>query len=455
MRSTLKDKVTIVLFKYDCRLSDNPALWHAAQEGWVIPVYIKNNDTPQAFAYTTYQTLKYTDIDMWCYTGDAYTILEDLIKKYNVDQIYWNRRYDAIDQDTQLKEKLKSLGVFVKTFKASLLFEPFEIFKNDGTPYKVFTPFYKACLAQGNVCAPLAKPAYIKSPPKDDQAKTHDALGFQYLWQKKLEGLWCFGEDAAQKTLIDFLENLLPHYKSGRDFPALNATSRLSYHLAIGSISPRQIHAALVEYEAEAFLRELYWREFSYHLLFHNADMQQNPFQKKFTNFPWDFNENHFSAWKNGETGYPIVDAGMRELWQTGYMHNRVRMIVGSFLVKNLLIHWQHGMAWFFDCLLDADFANNTASWQWIAGCGADAAPYFRIFNPTTQAEKFDPAADYIRKYIPELENMPNAYIFTPWKAPSMYQTSAYKSPIVDLSATRQRALDAYASLKNETFTLS
>ncbi|CAO4837324.1 MAG: Deoxyribodipyrimidine photo-lyase [Holosporales bacterium] len=444
MTLTLLDKVTIVLFKYDCRLSDNPALWHAAQEGWVIPVFIKNEKTPQAFAYTIYQTLKNTPVDMWCYRGDPFTILENLIKKYNVDQVYWNRRYDAIDEDTQLKTSLKSLGVHVKTFKGTLLFEPFEISKNDGSAYKVFTPFYKACLAKNFKTPSLAAPVSLKIPPKDECAKTLDELGFQYPWQQKLNGLWDFGEDAAQKTLNDFLENTLPDYKAGRDFPALMATSRLSYHLAVGSISPRQIHAALIDYEAEAFLRELYWREFSYHLLFHYPDMKQDPFQKKFTAFPWEFNEEHFSSWKKGETGYPIVDAGMRELWQTGYMHNRVRMIVGSFLVKNLLIHWHHGMNWFFDCLLDADFANNTASWQWIAGCGADAAPYFRIFNPTTQAEKFDQQGEYIRKFIPELRDMPAPYIFKPWQAPRMYQTSAYPAPIVDLAATRQRALDAY-----------
>ncbi|CAO5681601.1 MAG: Deoxyribodipyrimidine photo-lyase [Holosporales bacterium] len=444
MKSTLKDKVTIVLFKYDCRLCDNPALWHAAQEGWVIPVFIKDEKTPQAFAYTLLKTLKNTAIDMWCYTGDPFTILQALIKKYNVDQVYWNRRYDAIDQDTQLKANLKNFGVHVKTFKGTLLFEPFEICKNDGSAYKVFTPFYKACLAKTFDHVPLAAPASLKIPLRDEQAKTPDDLGFSYPWQEKLEGLWAFGEDAAQKTLSDFLENTLRDYKAGRDFPALMATSRLSYHLAVGSISPRQIHASLAGYEAEAFVRELYWREFSYHLLFHHPEMRQEPFQKKFTAFPWEFNEEHFSAWKKGETGYPIVDAGMRELWQTGYMHNRVRMIVGSFLVKNLLIHWHHGMAWFFDCLLDADFANNTASWQWIAGCGADAAPYFRIFNPTTQAEKFDPDGRYIRKFIPELRDMPNAYIFTPWQAPRMYQASAYPAPIVDLAATRQRALDAY-----------
>ena len=281
-------------------------------------------------------------------------------------------------------------------------------------------------------------------------------------WHKKMEQYWQPGETGAHKRFEEFLDNGLKDYKEGRNYPARSNVSRLSPHLHFGEISPRQVWqdicarmiADRCERDGEHFLSELGWREFSYNLLYHFPELPRINLQKKFDRFPWRNDIDALKAWQRGQTGYPIVDAGMRELWGTGYMHNRVRMIVGSFLVKNLLLHWHHGEDWFWDTLVDADLANNSAGWQWIAGCGADAAPYFRIFNPVTQGRKFDSQGIYVRRYVPEISQLPDKYLHSPWEAPQEVLTQAgvrlgenYPAPIVDLKQSRERALAAFKYL--------
>ena len=274
-----------------------------------------------------------------------------------------------------------------------------------------------------------------------------------------MEPHWHIGEDHAQDRLQEFVDHGLKDYKEGRNFPAQQNVSRLSPHLHFGEISPNQAWYAAKQkgkgQNMDHFLSELGWREFSYSLLYHFPKLPRKNLQAKFDKFPWRNDKRLLRRWQQGQTGYPIVDAGMRELWQTGYMHNRVRMIVGSFLVKNLLLHWHHGERWFWDCLVDADLANNSASWQWIAGCGADAAPYFRIFNPVTQGQKFDAAGEYTRHFVPELKDLPDKFLFNPWQAPPGVLNEAgvtlgktYPEPVVDLKLSRERALQAFASLK-------
>ena len=274
---------------------------------------------------------------------------------------------------------------------------------------------------------------------------------------------WVCGESAAQNRLNDFVNEGLTGYKEGRNFPRKNNVSRLSPHLHFGEISPNQIWYAAKENndcasnDKDHFMSELGWREFSHSLLYHFPELPYKNLQSKFDLFPWNHDEKKLEAWRHGKTGYPIVDAGMRELWQTGYVHNRIRMVVGSFLVKNLLIDWRYGERWFWDCLVDADLANNSASWQWVAGCGADAAPYFRIFNPITQGNKFDSTGTYTRRYVPELEKLPDKYLFSPWEAPDEVLSTAnielgvnYPQPIVAASDSREMALAAFASIKKE-----
>jgi deoxyribodipyrimidine photo-lyase len=297
---------------------------------------------------------------------------------------------------------------------------------------------------------------------------TIDALGLlpDHEWGAKMTSHWQIGEAAAMTRLGDFVDGGLKGYKDGRNFPARPNTSRLSAHLHWGEISPNMAWYAAVEKRDQAgfdndidvFLSELGWREFSHSLLYHFPQLPRQNLQSKFDSFPWRSDDNALRAWQQGKTGYPIVDAGMRELWETGYMHNRVRMIVGSFLVKNLLLHWHHGEAWFWDCLVDADLANNSAGWQWIAGCGADAAPYFRVFNPITQGTKFDADGSYTRRFVPELAGLPNKYLFNPWDAPALELQAAgitlgkhYPHPIVDVKQSREAALAAFATTRVES----
>lgn len=453
----------IVWFRHDLRVADHPALAAAAASGQpVLPLYIHDDETPGiwraggASRWWLHHSLASLSRELGrlgaplvIRAGAAADVLPALVRETGAQAVYWNRGYEpyAVARDTALKAALKTAGVDVQSFKGTSLFEPWEITTGSGTPYRVFTPFYKACLAKANqIGAPLPAPATLNGFAANGCALNDLGLLPAIPWDTGFAPIWTPGETGAWARLTAFMAGPMDGYKTARDFPAIEATSRLSPHLHFGEISHRAVwHAAGPLASSAAFLRELAWREFSIHLLHYNPALPETPLQPKFAAFPWQTNPDHLQAWQRGMTGYPIVDAGMRELWQTGWMHNRVRMIVGSFLVKHLLLPWQAGEAWFWDCLVDADLANNAASWQWIAGCGADAAPYFRVFNPILQGVKFDPEGAYVRRYVPELASMPAKYIHTPWE--SGIKTN-YPAPVVDHAFGRMRALDAYQSLK-------
>jgi deoxyribodipyrimidine photo-lyase len=474
----MTDKLTIFWFRQDLRVSDNPGLFETARNGTVLPIYILDDANAAEFKmggasrwwlhHSLNSLNESLDGKLNVYLGSAKEQLLHIIKTNNVSAVYWNRCYEPsrIRDDTEIKAELIKLGIECKSFNGSLLWEPWDILKKDNTYYKVFTPFYRnGCLSAKPPRAPLPKPENI-TYIKDDKSKAINDLKLlpTIPWDQKMRSHWEIGEDAAHKKLHVFLENGLANYKEYRNHPSKPNTSRLSPHLHFGEISPNQAwhaaqhygHSHSIENDLDCFLSELGWREFSYYLLYHFPDLPRQNFQSKFDHFPWQHNCDLLTAWQHGQTGYPIVDAGMRELWQTGYMHNRVRMIVASFLVKNLGIHWHYGEDWFWDCLVDADLASNSASWQWVAGSGADAAPYFRIFNPILQGEKFDPDGTYTRHFVPELKNIPNKYLFNPWKAPehvlkaaSMVLGETYPRPIVDLEKSRDRALQAYQVCRN------
>lgn len=471
----MAEDISLLWFRQDLRVSDNPALRAAVLRGAILPIYILDDDAARdaamggAARWWLYHSLKALneklDGHLHIYQGKASEIIMRLVTQHKIRCVFWNRCYEPwrIARDKEIKEKLLKSDIQVQSFNASLLWEPWEVLKNDGTPYKVFTPFYK------NGCLNAKPPRDVIETPKDityfkngENAQSLESLGLipKIKWYQKIADLWCVGEDAAQSKLSNFLDEGIRGYKEGRNFPAKNNVSRLSPHLHFGEISPNQIWYAAIHIaknqDRDCFLSEIAWREFSHSLLYFNQDLPTENLQKKFNAFPWCNDAQALRAWQRGLTGYPIVDAGMRELWQTGYMHNRVRMIVGSFLVKNLLLDWRLGAQWFWDCLLDADLANNSASWQWVAGCGADAAPYFRIFNPVTQGQKFDPNGAYTRKYIPELARMPDKYLFNPWEAPDLILKHAgvtlgktYPNPVVDLKSSRERALYAYQNMKS------
>jgi deoxyribodipyrimidine photo-lyase len=359
----------------------------------------------------------------------------------------------VIKRDGEIKTQLKNTGIICESFKASLLAEPWELQTKSEKPYQVFTPFWKAfqCLAFRK---PLPIPNIYGYRP---YISTDDIQAWGLnptLWGSGLQDTWSPGEAGAWEKMNGFLEGIIENYAVQRDYPFGNFTSRVSPHLHWGEIGPTQIWqivAPLYGEDALPFLRQLAWREFSYHLLFHFPNLSSDPLRPSFKNFPWESNSDALKAWQEGKTGYPLVDAGMRELWQTGWMHNRVRMIVASFLVKDLLIPWQKGEEWFWDTLVDADLANNAASWQWVAGCGADAAPFFRIFNPILQSQKFDPEGTYIRNWVPELKDLDSSHIHAPWEASSENLEKAgvqlgttYPFPIIEHSFARKRALDAF-----------
>ncbi len=468
-------KIAIYWFRQDLRLSDNPALTKAVASGNVLPIYIldDHNSGTSAMGRASRWWLHHSlhalneslGSKLSVYSGNPQDILDDIIKRFDVSAIYCNRCYEPwrTERDQKIEIHLKQCGIGFHTDNGSLLWEPWHIKKEDGTPYKVFTPFYrKGCLNAKRPREPLAKPTssnYIN----DTNSMSIDDLKLcpKEKWDKKIEPYWDIGEKGAEKRLENFIDEGLSFYKKGRNIPIKPYVSRISPHLHFGEISPNQLWYAVRSVNnddnVDHYCSELGWREFSYSQLYHNPDLPRKNLQPKFDHFPWVDQEDHLLAWQRGETGIPMVDAGMRELWQTGYMHNRVRMIVGSFLVKNLRLHWHHGERWFWDTLIDADLANNSASWQWIAGCGADAAPYFRIFNPVTQGQKFDPDGEYVRRYIPEIAYLPNKYLFNPWEAPELVLKesgiklgSTYPYPIVDLKKSRALALEAFQSLKQD-----
>ncbi|MFM8442004.1 MAG: cryptochrome/photolyase family protein [Methylococcus sp.] len=471
----------IVWLRRDLRLGDNPALLAAVETGKrLIPVYIQEPESNSPWAdgsasrWWLHHSLAALDAalrrlgsGLVIRRGPAIEVLQALASETGAGGIFWNRLYEpaAIERDTRVKQALREQGLRVDTYNGSLLYEPWEIRKSGGEPYRVFTPFWKVLLLQGLRRPP--EPAPITLPPLPAGLETESLASLNLLpsipWDVGFHSRWTVGEQGALQQLAEFIDDGLTDYKTGRDIPGQAGTSSLSPHLHFGEISPRQIVAVITrdgEYALgpgpECYLREIGWREFAYHLLFHFPHTAESPLDEKFTRLPWrnDFAED-LPRWQKGQTGYPIIDAGMRELWHTGWMHNRVRMIAASLLTKNLLIPWLEGARWFWDTLVDADLASNTLGWQWTAGCGADAAPYFRIFNPVLQGERFDPEGHYVRRWVPELARLPAAHIHQPWEAGELRLGTYgvrlgrdYPLPMVDLKFSRQRALDAFAAIK-------
>ena len=461
-------KVAIYWFRQDLRLTDNPALSHASIANETIPIYIFDNNYPignasKLWLHNSLQSLdKSLDSNLNFYNDDPLEIIKKLVAENDITDFYWNRCYDkySIDRDTRIKKLLQENDINVESFNGSLLLEPWECTKDDGTHYKVYTPFYKTLMRIKPHRSNIAKPSFSKITKLKSSISLEDLGLLQpvHSWQDIIKQ-WYIGEDAAVDKLENFLNEKAPRYKKSRDFMCENATSTLSPHLHFGEISPNQVFNAVYSLDSigeneEHFIKELVWRDFSYYQMYYYPDLATRNINSKFDKFEWENDPQLLKKWQIGKTGIPIVDAGMRELWQTGYMHNRVRMIVASFLIKNCLVDWCKGETWFFNALFDADIASNNASWQWVAGCGLDAAPYFRIFNPVLQADKFE-AAEYIRKFVPELKNLSDKFISKPWEAKLNILEEAsielevdYPMPIVDLKASREKALVKHKQLK-------
>lgn len=466
--------INCIWFRQDLRLSDNPALYLASQENNpLLCVYIfDENAIPKmggAQKWWLYhslrsleETLRAKGLQLCFLKGNASQLILDITERYNIQSFYWNRCYEPnqLKRDQAITRMLEEKNISVQAFDRFLLQAPWEGLNQKNQPYQVFTQYWKNAsrIRQPQTLYPIPS---FKSVHQADfsNLKGRITLDDQNLlptqpdWAASFSTYWTPGEQGAQKKLSIFLKRLRS-YVADRDRPDITGTSLLSPHLHFGEISPWTIYHKTEKQDGEAYIRQLVWRDFSYHLLYHFPTFADLNFKKIFNKFSWEINPAALKAWQRGKTGYPIVDAGMRELWQTGYMHNRVRMIVASFLTKDLLIHWKAGEQWFWDTLVDADLANNAVSWQWVAGCGVDAAPYFRIFNPVLQGEKFDPEGIYVRKWIPELEELPNQYIHKPWEAPPLILQTAsvrlgesYPNPIVDHAKARQEALTRYKEI--------
>ena len=473
----------LIWFRNDLRLADQLAL-HAALDAGLTPVPLYIHDPapvwPDGAAARWWlhhsltaltQALRERGSDLVVMRGDTARCLRECAAACGATHLFWQRRYEPalIERDRALKNALQD-GLDVQSLPGNLLREPWQVTKADRTPYRVFTPFWNALRKNPPADAPLPPPDTLPEPCGHKlKSLSVDALGLLpgRAWADAFQAHWIPGETGARARLNDFTAEALADYAELRDRPDLPGTSRLSPHLHFGEISPRQVwfglHERLQSPEPgrptgaiESYLRELAWREFAHHLLFHFPRTTDAPLDRRFEQFPWEHADRAtLNRWRKGNTGIPIVDAGMRELWATGWMHNRVRMIVASLLTKNLLISWQEGARWFWDTLVDADLANNTLGWQWAAGCGADAAPYFRIFNPVAQGQRFDPDGAYVRRWVPELRNLPAKWIHQPWTAPDSSLSTAglklgttYPYPMLDLAQTRQRALAAWDRIK-------
>jgi deoxyribodipyrimidine photo-lyase len=479
----VSSSASLVWFRLDLRLADHPALTAAIRQGGpVIPVFIWSPEEEQQWApggasrwwlhhslNSLKKSLRDLGSDLLIRRGPTLKILQELTSDFRVQSVYWNRRYEPllIERDRLIKQTLTHQGLHVESFNGSLLREPWEMKTKTGGPFQVFTPFWKACLSSDPPAIPLRAPVAIKSPDKLSRRESVEDLNLlpRIPWDQEFYQRWQPGEQGAWERLSQFVPQAVKNYKDQRDFPGVAGTSCLSPHLHFGEISPRQVWQAALNsgHSREAagpktFLAELGWREFAHHILFHFPQTTDAPLRERFAQFPWQPDRPSLKRWQRGQTGYPIVDAGMRELWTTGWMHNRVRMIVGSFLTKDLLIPWQSGAHWFWDTLVDADLASNSLGWQWVSGCGADAAPYFRIFNPVSQGEKFDPRGDYVRRWVPELAELPDRWIHRPWEAPEQVLRSAgielgkhYPLPMVDHGEARQAALEAFQKIKAES----
>lgn len=483
----------LVWFRRDLRLSDNPALHAAAQRhDHLLPVYLFAPDEEAPWApgaaslwwlhhslAALAESLRQRGLPLLIRRGEALTQLRALAAETGAEAVYWNRLYEPafVARDKRVKEGLRADGLTAESGNGALLNEPWDLQTGSGDPYRVFTPFWRSASVrlQGQMQsgrAPLPAPETVTAPTKRPAGLALEALKLlpRIPWDRGFHDAWTPGEAGALARLEHFSERAAATYRERRDLPAVDATSRLSPALHFGEISPLQLvtrmqrlmaeePAAGVHANAEWYVREVGWREFGHHLLFHFPTTPNLPLHEKFAAFPWRAPHDYaadLAAWQRGRTGIPIIDAGMRQLWHTGWMHNRVRMIVASFLTKNLLIPWQEGARWFWDTLVDASLANNTLGWQWASGCGADAAPYFRIFNPVLQSAKFDGAGAYIRRWVPELAALPDEALHAPW----LEQASVFAAagvtpgkpypvqPIVDLAASRDRALAAYQRIK-------
>ncbi|CCF19491.1 Deoxyribodipyrimidine photo-lyase [Pseudorhizobium banfieldiae] len=468
----------IVWFRRDLRLADNAALSAAVETGApVIALFIREGSAGGGMPFgaaqawwlhhsllALRQALHDRGGDLLFFTGEAATVLVQVAQQTGANQIYLNRSYERDDQDRDIARRLKAEGIAVHAFHGQLLHDPSHIRTGGGKPFRVFTPFWKALQALGEPREPLAAPDAMRgasSTPPSEQLEDWGLLPTKPDWAAGFGETWTPGEAGARFRLEDFVEHGLREYKSVRDFPARDLTSHLSPHLAHGEVTPAQAwHAASGLDNGDPaqithFRRELAWRDFNYSLLIEFPRLATDNWNTAFDGFAWSFDGALYRAWRKGLTGYPIVDAGMRQLWREGYMHNRVRMITASFLIKDLTIDWRKGEEWFRETLLDADPANNAASWQWVAGSGADASPFFRIFNPTLQGEKFDPDGDYVRRYVPELSHLDKKYIHRPFEAPDHILQKAgirlgesYPRPIVDHGSARERALAAYKATR-------
>jgi deoxyribodipyrimidine photo-lyase len=473
----------LIWFRRDLRLDDNPALQAALRAGHVpVPVYIHAPDEEAPWAPGAasrawlHKSLLALDADLRARgsrlvirRGESLAEIEKLIAETRAEALHWNRLYEpaSIARDTRIKQGLKSRGLTVESHNSALLVEPWTVETGQGDPYRVFTPFWKNARQRLDPKAPPAAPARLPEVPVMLAGLGVDDLKLEPQkpeprWDAGFWDDWQPGEAGAAELLDAFLDGAATGYKEQRNYPDRIATSKLSPHLHFGEISPRRIVSAVlarqwpaaVQPDIDHFLSELGWREFSHHLLFHFPHTAQENLNPKFQEFRWATPDPaHLAAWQRGRTGVPIVDAGMRELWHTGWMHNRVRMVVASFLTKNLRYHWKHGADWFWDTLLDADLPNNTQGWQWTAGTGADAAPYFRIFSPIAQAQKFDASGRYIRRWLPELAKLPDEALAAPWEQPELLRRLAPDypvRPIVDLKASREAALEAYSGPKTK-----
>ena len=486
LQQSLAAPPVILWVRLDFRLADNPALAAALKCGGpIIPLFIWSPDEDGEWSpggatkWWLHQTLgafdaslRESDSRLVIRRGTAIEVLRSILNETGACAVFWNRRYepDTIARDKKIKESLKAEGIAAESFNAALLHEPWTISNKSGNPFQVFTPYWKHCLTKPDPDEPLTAPRAIPAPAQFPKSLAIAELGLEprINWASGLKEAWQPGEAGARAALKRFLAGTFVNYSETRNRPDQIGTSRLSPHLHFGEISPRQVWHGLrtaagrqglplQEWRCSQFLTELGWREFAHHLLFHFPKTPVEPLKAQFNKFPWRSEQDWLERWQRGQTGYPIVDAGMRELWATGWMHNRVRMIVASFLVKDLLHPWQDGARWFWDTLVDADLAQNTLGWQWTAGCGADAAPYFRVFNPTSQGEKFDPRGVYVRLWCPELAKLSDEWIHQPHKAPTTILLAAgiklgdvYPEPIVSHAIAREVALEAYQKIRQK-----